>query len=631
MVAVAVEELLEPCTRQRRIRIDHGGLAGWVSVATQANEPMLEPCQQHHSEIIAKTFTVADALAGSIIGSGGSTVTAIRGTSGASVSLSPFSSSFSDRTVKVTGTSPQILAAEQLIEKSIGEKSIGIQDRVDWMRAVEQATSSSISTTGTLDARHLATAIQPLASNEAAIFDSARADTITVEAERRVRSELINESLSSMSLVHIDSVISSAEKWETNAMNLGAQLRALKMHRVQLSGFIHHFSVGRRAVLCGFGWVTILGLPSDSDSVFYTVAQEVLSESQPLPLPCRDTWLTPEEQVIARSSSATMVSTSDAALALTLRVQITTAALSPQVTTDDLRSLFSKCGQITGITCRLGSQRFHNETALLPLGGQGFEHIATNQYSTPTRRRGRGVAELRTCEALVAFDDSIGLHTALIAFHGVQKPNPQALAGWGAQKTYNLSMHVSISAVPADGKECTRVKLQRPPQLWYDPSGEDKILQFVAPCGKIKNVFLSVFSIKVTFDTAEAALNAVRMNGETHVLGLATPSGVARESSRASFGNIAPSLGLTWLIPHSIGSPNEGPPKPRTVWISGLPRHWTRQSCIDAFAAAGLFYTRRFLTPGAALLSSSSTSMFSCRLPHLQTLVLIPGQCQLMK
>ena len=370
-------------------------------------------------------------------------------------------------------------------------------------------------------------------------------------------------------------------------MNLGAQLRALKMHRVQLSGFIHHFSVGRRAVLCGFGWVTILGLPSDSDSVFYTVAQEVLSESQPLPLPCRDTWLTPEEQVIARSSSATMVSTSDAALALTLRVQITTAALSPQVTTDDLRSLFSKCGQITGITCRLGSQRFHNETALLPLGGQGFEHIATNQYSTPTRRRGRGVAELRTCEALVAFDDSIGLHTALIAFHGVQKPNPQALAGWGAQKTYNLSMHVSISAVPADGKECTRVKLQRPPQLWYDPSGEDKILQFFAPCGKIKNVFLSVFSIKVTFDTAEAALNAVRMNGETHVLGLATPSGVARESSRASFGNIAPSLGLTWLIPHSIGSPNEGPPKPRTVWISGLPRHWTRQSCIDAFAAAG--------------------------------------------
>ena len=213
MVAVAVEELLEPCTRQRRIRIDHGGLAGWVSVATQANEPMLEPCQQHHSEIIAKTFTVADALAGSIIGSGGSTVTAIRGTSGASVSLSPFSSSFSDRTVKVTGTSPQILAAEQLIEKSIGEKSIGIQDRVDWMRAVEQATSSSISTTGnqsTLDARHLSTAIQPLASNEVAIFDSARADTITVEAERRVRSELINESLSSMSLVHIDSVISSA-------------------------------------------------------------------------------------------------------------------------------------------------------------------------------------------------------------------------------------------------------------------------------------------------------------------------------------------------------------------------------------------------------------------------------------
>ena len=41
------DETIEPSTRQRRVRIvDHDGLTGWVSIATQANEPILEPCQR---------------------------------------------------------------------------------------------------------------------------------------------------------------------------------------------------------------------------------------------------------------------------------------------------------------------------------------------------------------------------------------------------------------------------------------------------------------------------------------------------------------------------------------------------------------------------------------------------------
>ena len=112
---------------------------------------MLEPCQQqssiasetreHHGGIIEKeTFTVSDDAAGSIIGSGGLTVATIQNESGASVrlSVSPFHpSQFSDRTVMLAGTQSQILAAQKLIEKTIGK---GIAATI---QAVEPATANA--------------------------------------------------------------------------------------------------------------------------------------------------------------------------------------------------------------------------------------------------------------------------------------------------------------------------------------------------------------------------------------------------------------------------------------------------------------------------------------------------------